>query len=51
MKFTVLLQRHTDQGEYFVATCPAIPGCVGDGRTVAEALHNIREATHLFSRF
>jgi predicted RNase H-like HicB family nuclease len=27
-----------------VAECPAIPGCVSQGRTEAEALENIREA-------
>jgi Uncharacterized conserved protein len=27
-----------------VAECPAIPGCVSQGRTEAEALSNIREA-------
>lgn len=28
----------------FVATCPALPGCVSQGRTRAEATENIREA-------
>jgi predicted RNase H-like HicB family nuclease len=28
----------------FVATCPALPGCVSHGRTRAEATANIREA-------
>jgi predicted RNase H-like HicB family nuclease len=27
-----------------VAECPAIPGCVSQGRTESEALANIREA-------
>jgi predicted RNase H-like HicB family nuclease len=27
-----------------VAECPAIPGCVSQGRTEPEALENIREA-------
>jgi predicted RNase H-like HicB family nuclease len=27
-----------------VAECPAIPGCISQGRTEAEALDNIREA-------
>jgi predicted RNase H-like HicB family nuclease len=27
-----------------VAECPAIPGCVSQRHTEAEALHNIREA-------
>ena len=28
----------------FVAECPAIPGCISQGRTEAEAEHNIQEA-------
>ena len=42
MKFLVRL----DQGEdgYLVAECPALPGCVTQGKTEAEALSNIREA-------
>ena len=28
----------------FVATCPALPGCVSQGRTRSEATGNIREA-------
>jgi antitoxin HicB len=28
----------------FVATCPALPGCVSQGRTRSEATDNIREA-------
>lgn len=27
-----------------IAECPAIPGCVSQGKTEAEALENIREA-------
>ncbi len=29
---------------YFVVECPAIPGCVSQGRTQEEALANIKEA-------
>jgi predicted RNase H-like HicB family nuclease len=29
---------------YIVAECPALPGCVSQGKTKAEALENIREA-------
>ena len=37
------------QGEdgYTVAECPAIPGCVSQGKTVPEALQNIKEAIEL----
>ena len=42
MRFLVRL----DEGEdgYVVAECPALPGCVSQGKTEAEALANIREA-------
>jgi predicted RNase H-like HicB family nuclease len=33
-----------DETGTIVAECPAIPGCVSQGRTEAEALENIREA-------
>ena len=42
MKFVVNLDR--DETGFFVAECPAIPGCVSQGKTEAEALSNIREA-------
>ena len=33
-----------DEDGVFVATCPALPGCVSQGRTRTEATANIREA-------
>ena len=42
MKFIVNLDR--DETGVLVAECPAIPGCVSQGSTEAEALANIREA-------
>lgn len=42
MKFIVSLDR--DETGMIVADCPAIPGCVSQGKTEAEALENIREA-------
>ena len=42
MKLPVTLER-SEEG-MIVAECPAIPGCVSQGRTEAEALANIREA-------
>ena len=34
-----------DEDGLFVAECPAIPGCVSQGKTEPEAEKNIREAT------
>lgn len=42
MRFWVRLERGEDG--YVVAECPALPGCVSQGRTEAEALENIRDA-------
>ncbi len=42
MKLFVTLER--DETGMLVAECPAIPGCVSQGRTEDEALENIREA-------
>ncbi|HEC60993.1 MAG TPA: type II toxin-antitoxin system HicB family antitoxin [bacterium] len=42
MKFTVTLSR--DEDGIWIAECPAIPGCVSQGNTKAEALSNIKEA-------
>lgn len=42
MKLPVTLER--DESGMVVAECPAIPGCISQGRTEEEALENIREA-------
>ncbi len=42
MKLLVTLE--PDETGIIVAECPAIPGCVSQGRTEAEAVENIREA-------
>ncbi len=42
MKLIVTLDR--DETGMIVAECPAIPGCVSQGRTEDEAMVNIREA-------
>jgi antitoxin HicB len=42
MKYRVYLQ--PDEDGVFVATCPALPGCVSQGRTRVEATDNIKEA-------
>ena len=42
MKLLVTLER--DETGTIVAECPAIPGCVSQGKNEEEALANIREA-------
>jgi len=46
MKYTVVLQRENDGG--YVATVPALPGCVSQGDSREEALKNIGEAIELY---
>jgi predicted RNase H-like HicB family nuclease len=45
MKLIVTLER--DETGTVVAECPAIPGCVSQGKTEEEAMRNIREAIEL----
>lgn len=42
MKYRVY--REQDEDGVFVATCPALSGCISQGHTRAEATANIREA-------
>ena len=42
MKYRVYIEQ--DEDGMFVATCPALPGCISQGATRAQAMENIREA-------
>ena len=42
MKFTITITR--DEDGIYIAECPAIPGCVSQGKTEAEAQVNIQDA-------
>ena len=46
MKYTVVLEQEQDGG--YVASVPALPGCVSQGDSRDEALRNIREAIELY---
>ena len=46
MRYTVILEKGRESG--FVAVCPALPGCVSQGRTRRETLKNIREAVSVY---
>lgn len=48
MHIPVILEPGEDG--WIVAECPALPGCVSQGRTEAEALANIREAIEAWLR-
>lgn len=43
MKLHVLVEQ--DEAGYYVAEVPALPGCLSQGKTMEEALNNIKEAT------
>ncbi len=42
MKFLVTIEQ--DEAGYYVVECPALSGCVSQGKSKSEALANIREA-------
>jgi len=44
MKFVITMFR--DEDGMVIAECPAIPGCVSQGKTEDEAEQNIRQAIH-----
>jgi predicted RNase H-like HicB family nuclease len=46
MKLKIVLEKGTDG--YIVAYCPALKGCVTQGRTRQEATDNLKEAIELF---
>jgi predicted RNase H-like HicB family nuclease len=45
MKFKVHIEQ--DEDGVFVATVPALPGCISQGKTEEEAVANIQEAIAL----
>ena len=44
MRFSVTIDR--DEDGIWVTECPAIPGCVSQGKTKDEALENIQDAIY-----
>lgn len=47
MRFKVILEPCLEDGGYTVYV-PALPGCISEGDTEEEALHNIQEAIDLY---
>lgn len=45
MRFNITLDR--DEDGVWVAECPAIPGCVSQGKTKEEAVENVKDAIAL----
>ena len=46
MRYRVFIQQ--DEDGIYVVECPALPGCISDGRTRVEAIQNIREAIQAY---
>jgi predicted RNase H-like HicB family nuclease len=46
MRFHVKIEQ--DEDGFYIASVPALPGCVSDGESEAEARENIREAMELW---
>jgi predicted RNase H-like HicB family nuclease len=46
MRYTVVLEQEEDGG--YVVSVPALPGCVSQGDSRAQALANIHEAIQLY---
>jgi predicted RNase H-like HicB family nuclease len=44
MLYRVIIE--ADEDGVFVAECPALPGCVSQGKTRDEAIVNIKDAIH-----
>ena len=42
MKYRIIIEE--DEAGMFVAECPALPGCISQGKTRKEALANIKDA-------
>nr|QNO49615.1 hypothetical protein AIHMFPNM_00016 [Methanosarcinales archaeon ANME-2c ERB4] len=46
MKFNVVISEGEDG--WYVVECSSLPGCISQGKTVPEALENIKEAIELY---
>lgn len=41
-----MVTTYVDEAGWHIAQCPALPGCMTQGRTKEEALENIKDAIH-----
>jgi len=46
MKFKVIIKEGEDG--WYVIEVPSLPGCISQGKTIKEALKNIKEAIELY---
>ncbi len=48
LNFKIILEQ--DEDNWYVATCPSLPGCISQGKTEKQAVKNMKEAIHLHLR-
>jgi predicted RNase H-like HicB family nuclease len=48
MDIKILIEKDGDG--YFIATVPALPGCISQGKTEKQAIKNVKEAIELHMR-
>jgi predicted RNase H-like HicB family nuclease len=46
MRYRILIEQ--DEDGMFVAECPALPGCISQGKTRQDAVKNIRDAINAY---
>lgn len=48
MKFKVVVREDREDPGWYNVSCPSLPGCHSQGKTIEEALLNIKEAIELY---
>ena len=46
-----LVTTEIDEDGFIVASCPSLPGCHTQGRTLEEALENIKDAIEIYVEY
>ena len=46
-----LVTTEVDEDGFVVASCPSLPGCHTQGRTLEEALENIKDAIEIYVEY
>ena len=48
LRYEIVIEKEEDPAAGYSVSCPALPGCFSNGRTVAQARKNMREAMELY---
>ncbi len=49
LRYEIVIEQDEDPKAGYSVYCPALPGCFSNGRTVAQARKNMREAMELYA--